>query len=93
MESYFGMRKISLGPGKPAKRILLNDRFIFQIGPLDQGYWPDGVYTPPMDAVLKWEVEQYKSFGFNMVRKHVKREPDRYNLSLRAKLVLGHDSG
>jgi hypothetical protein len=56
----------------------LNDDFVFQIGPLDQGYWPDGIYTAPTDEALRFDVEMMKAFGFNMVRKHVKREPDRW---------------
>jgi beta-galactosidase/beta-glucuronidase len=79
VDSYFGMRKVSIGKDKKGiTRILLNDDFVFQIGPLDQGYWPDGIYTAPTDEALRFDVEMMKAFGFNMVRKHVKREPDRW---------------
>jgi beta-galactosidase/beta-glucuronidase len=77
--SYFGMRKISLGTWtNGVKRLHLNNEFVFQMGPLDQGYWPDGIYTAPTDEALRWDVEQIKAFGFNMVRKHVKVEPARW---------------
>lgn len=78
-ESYFGMRKISIGKDeKGITRILLNDDFVFQAGPLDQGFWPDGIYTAPTDDALRFDVEMMKKLGFNAVRKHVKREPDRW---------------
>jgi hypothetical protein len=79
LRSYFGMRKISLGPDeKGLTRLLLNNKFVFQTGPLDQGFWPDGLYTAPTDAALKYDVETTKSYGFNMARKHVKVEPSRW---------------
>lgn len=78
--SYFGMRKVSLGPGKvkgqPA--ILLNGEPLFQHGPLDQGWWPDGLHTPPSDEAMRWEIGWLKQAGFNMLRKHIKVEPARY---------------
>lgn len=55
----------------------LNGEFVFQTGFLDQGYWPDGIYTAPTDAALKYDLIQTKRMGFNMVRKHVKVEPNR----------------
>ncbi|TFF85556.1 MAG: beta-galactosidase [Promethearchaeota archaeon] len=79
LESYFGMRKISIekdGNGIP--RIHLNDKQIFQYGTLDQGYWPDGLYTAPTDEALKYDIEITKELGFNMIRKHVKIEPARW---------------
>ena len=80
VSSYFGMRKVSIGPGavtgQPA--ILLNGRPLFQHGPLDQGWWPDGLHTPPSDAAMKWEIEWLRKAGFNMLRKHIKVEPARY---------------
>ena len=77
--SYFGMRSISLGKGPDGKvRTLLNGRFLMQVGTLDQGFWPDGVYTAPTDAALRFDLEAHKRLGFNMVRKHVKVEPDRW---------------
>ncbi|MET8866791.1 PA14 domain-containing protein [Nonomuraea sp. NPDC004580] len=74
VESYFGMREITLS----GNRMLLNGRPVFQIGPLDQGFWPDGIYTAPTDEALRYDLEQTKALGFNAVRKHVKVEPDRW---------------
>jgi len=77
--SYFGMRKIALGKDVQGQvRILLNGQAVFQIGPLDQGYWPDGIYTAPADEALRWDIEMTKKLGFNATRKHVKVEPDRW---------------
>src|SRR3954451_12001317 len=77
--SYFGMRSISLGKGTDGKvRTLLNGKFVMQVGTLDQGFWPDGIYTAPTDAALRFDLEAHKRLGFNMVRKHVKVEPDRW---------------
>ncbi len=79
VDSYFGMRKISLGKDENGiTRILLNNEFVFQYGPLDQGFWPDGLYTAPTDAALKYDLDITKQLGFNMVRKHVKTEPARW---------------
>jgi beta-galactosidase/beta-glucuronidase len=74
VQSYFAMRKFSVEEG----RLCLNNRPYFQLGPLDQGYWPDGLYTPPTDEAMQKDVELVKSLGFNMLRKHVKVEPARY---------------
>jgi autotransporter-associated beta strand protein len=76
--SYFGMRKISLGTNNGFVKIFLNNQFIFEFGPLDQGFWPDGVYTAPTDLALKSDLEAEKTLGFNMVRKHIKVEPQRW---------------
>jgi len=77
--SYFGMRKIALGKDdKGILRPLLNGKFVFQSGPLDQGFWPDGIYTAPTDDALRYDIEMTKKLGFNMTRKHVKVEPDRW---------------
>lgn len=76
--SYFGMRKISISDDAGAKRMLLNNKFTFQIGPLDQGFWPDGLYTAPTDEALRYDIEMEKKLGFNMVRKHIKVEPARW---------------
>lgn len=77
--SYFGMRSIGLGKGPDGKvRMLLNGKFLMQVGTLDQGFWPDGIYTAPTDAALRFDLEAHKRLGFNMVRKHVKVEPDRW---------------
>jgi beta-galactosidase/beta-glucuronidase len=79
IDSYFAMRKISIGKDEQGlTRILLNNKFVFQVGPLDQGFWPDGIYTAPTDAALKFDIEAEKKLGFNMVRKHVKVEPERW---------------
>lgn len=77
--SYFGMRKIALGKDDQGiTRLWLNGKPVFQAGPLDQGFWPDGLYTAPTDEALRWDIEQMKRLGFNMVRKHVKIEPARW---------------
>lgn len=78
VESYFGMRKVSVGAVDGVLKLLLNDEFVFQMGPLDQGFWPDGIYTAPTDEALKWDLEVTKAFGFNMTRKHIKVEPARW---------------
>ena len=72
------MRKISLGTTNGFMKMLLNNQFVFQFGPLDQGFWPDGIYTPPTDAALKSDIEQEKALGYNMVRKHIKVERARW---------------
>ena len=77
--SYFAMRKISMAKdAKGMQRMLLNNEFVFQYGPLDQGWWPDGLYTAPTDEALKFDIVQTKEMGFNMIRKHVKVEPARW---------------
>ncbi|MHA1508471.1 MAG: glycoside hydrolase family 2 protein [Promethearchaeota archaeon] len=79
VESYFGMRTISLGEEQNGIRsVLLNNEKIFQYGTLDQGYWPDGLYTAPTDSALKFDIEITKKLGFNLIRKHVKVEPARW---------------
>ena len=79
VESYFGMRKISMEPDADGiQRMLLNNEFVFQFGPLDQGWWPDGLYTAPTEEALLFDIEQTKDMGFNMIRKHVKVEPARW---------------
>jgi hypothetical protein len=79
VESYFGMRKISLGKdAEGITRMMLNNEFVFQFGPLDQGWWPDGLYTAPTDEALRYDIEVTKRLGFNMARKHVKIEPQRW---------------
>ena len=77
--SYFGMRSIGLGKGRDGKvRMLLNGKFVMQVGTLDQGFWPDGIYTAPTDAALRFDLQVHKRLGFNLVRKHVKVEPGRW---------------
>lgn len=78
--SYFAMRKISMGIGPVANQpvLLLNNKPLFQNGPLDQGWWPGGLLTPPSDEAMIFELDFLKKAGFNMLRKHIKVEPDRY---------------
>ncbi len=79
VKSYFAMRKSSMAKdAKGVYRMLLNNQFLFQYGPLDQGWWPDGLYTAPTDEALLFDVEQTKAMGFNMIRKHIKVEPARW---------------
>ncbi len=79
VDSYFGMRKISLGKDKDGfTRMMLNNEFVFQMATLDQGWWPDGLYLAPTDEALKYDIEVTKKLGLNMARKHVKIEPDRW---------------
>ncbi|KQX61217.1 glycoside hydrolase family 2 [Streptomyces sp. Root1310] len=76
--SYTGMRTIGLARVGGMQRPLLNGKFVFQTGTLDQGYWPDGIYTAPTDAALRYDLQKHKDLGFNMVRKHIKVEPQRW---------------
>jgi beta-galactosidase/beta-glucuronidase len=76
---YAAMRKISVAAdGKGILRMQLNNKHYFQFGPLDQGWWPDGLYTAPTDEALKYDVQKTKDLGYNMIRKHVKVEPARW---------------
>lgn len=77
--SYFGMRSVGVAPdatGTP--RLVLNGEPILHAAVLDQGYWPDGLYTAPSDAALVHDIEQMKALGFNALRKHIKIEPLRW---------------
>lgn len=79
VDSYAGIRTV----GKRADadghlRFTLNDEFIFHWGPLDQGWWPDGLLTPPSDEAMLFDIEYLRAAGFNMIRKHIKVEPRRY---------------
>ncbi len=77
--SYFGMRKIEIAKDPQGiTRLRLNGEFLFQMGPLDQGFWPDGIYTAPTDEALRYDIEITKQLGMNMTRKHVKVEPERW---------------
>jgi beta-galactosidase/beta-glucuronidase len=79
VESYFAMRKISISKDdKGITRIFLNNKPQFMVGPLDQGFWPDGIYTAPTDEALKYDIEMTRKLGFKTARKHVKVEPDRW---------------
>lgn len=79
VKSYVAMRKISSQrDDNGIVRLQLNNKDYFQFGPLDQGWWPDGLYTAPSDEALKYDIQKTKDFGFNMIRKHVKVEPARW---------------
>jgi len=79
VRSYVALRKIELKKDPAGiNRLFLNNKPVFQYGPLDQGWWPDGLYTAPTDAALKSDIEITKELGFNMCRKHVKVEPARW---------------
>lgn len=79
VKSYVGMRKISTKrDANGIVRMQLNNKDYFQFGPLDQGWWPDGLYTAPTDEALKFDIVKTKDFGFNLIRKHVKVEPARW---------------
>ena len=79
VSSYFGMRKIAVARDSVGVlRLFLNNRPLFQYGPLDQGWWPDGLYTAPTDEALRFDIETTRRLGFNMARKHVKVEPARW---------------
>lgn len=79
VESYFAMRSFSVEKDeKGIPRICLNGKVQFQNGVLDQGYWPDGLYTAPSDEAMLFDIREMKKTGFNMVRKHVKIEPQRW---------------
>ncbi|MDL4818462.1 AbfB domain-containing protein [Actinomadura opuntiae] len=75
---YVGMRSIGKAVVGGVLRPVINGKFVFQMGTLDQGYWPDGIYTAPTDDALKFDLQQEKALGFNMVRKHIKVEPARW---------------
>ncbi|MBE0685749.1 MAG: beta-galactosidase [Anaerolineaceae bacterium] len=79
IDSYCGFREIRMQPDeKGIPRIYLNRKPLFQYGPLDQGYWPDGLYTAPTDEALRYDIEFCKSLGMNMIRKHIKVEQARW---------------
>ena len=77
--SYTAMREVgAYRKNSNTKLMGLNGEGLFQLGPLDQGWWPDGLYTAPTDEALKFDIQKTKDFGFNMIRKHIKVEPDRW---------------
>jgi hypothetical protein len=79
VESYFTYRTVGVRKDdKGVMRLLLNGKPLFQYGPLDQGWWPDGLLTPPSDEAMRYDLEVLKKVGFNMLRKHIKVEPSRY---------------
>ena len=79
VKSYSAMRKVSVNKdGFGTFRIALNNKPIFCVGPLDQGWWPDGLYTAPTDEALAFDIVRTRELGYNTIRKHVKVEPDRW---------------
>ena len=77
--SYTAMREVGAYRKNGNTKLMgLNGEGIFQLGPLDQGWWPDGLYTAPTDEALKFDIQKTKDFGFNMIREHIKVEPDRW---------------
>ncbi|MDR1734647.1 MAG: glycoside hydrolase family 2 [Oscillospiraceae bacterium] len=79
VESYFAMRKFAVATAADGyPRLFLNNKPYFHNGALDQGYWPDGLLTPPADAAMVYDIETAKRLGFNMLRKHIKAEPLRW---------------
>ncbi|MFR6327865.1 MAG: hypothetical protein ACLUOI_02905 [Eisenbergiella sp.] len=79
MECYFAMRKCDIQTDAAGlRRIFLNNAPYMQTGVLDQGYWPDGLYTAPCDEAFLFDIRSMKELGFNMIRKHIKIEPQRW---------------
>lgn len=89
VSGYTALRKISVimdtdtyhtrkGVPQGSLRLGLNNEILFQFGPLDQGWWPDGLYTAPTDEALRFDIEKTREWGFNMIRKHIKVEPARW---------------
>ncbi|MEZ4957264.1 MAG: PA14 domain-containing protein [Saprospiraceae bacterium] len=93
VNGYFGMRKTSIGKDKNGTTcLLLNNEPVFQVGVLDQGFFPDGLYTPPTEAAMQYDLQSMKDMGFNMIRKHVKVEPARwYHLCDKMGLLVWQD--
>jgi len=79
VKSYFGLRKVEVKTDAEGRaRIYLNNRYTYNLAVVDQGFWPDGLYTAPTDAALKFDVQAAKALGFNTIRKHIKIEPQRW---------------
>lgn len=79
VKSYFGMRKVEIKKDSSGiERIFLNNQYTYNLGTLDQGFWPDGLYTAPTDDALKFDIQAIKAMGFNTIRKHIKVEPARW---------------
>jgi hypothetical protein len=79
IDSYVGFRDIRVAKDNAGiPRLMLNGKPVFQFGPLDQGFWPDGLYTPPNEAAMKFDIQAVKDMGGNMLRKHVKVESERF---------------
>ena len=78
-DSYIGIRKVGRRQDENGHwRFTLNDEEIFHLGPLDQGWWPDGLLTPPSDEAMQFDIQYLKDAGFNMIRSHIKVRPRRY---------------
>lgn len=93
VNSYAAMRKFSTKRDDKGKmRIQLNNKDLFQYGPLDQGWWPDGLYTPPSYEAMIYDIDKTKDLGFNMIRKHIKVEPATwYTYCDRAGIIVWQD--
>ena len=79
VSSYFGMREVGTAKGADGKlHMTLNGKILFNMSTLDQGFWPDGIYTAPTDDALRFDLAEHKRLGFNTIRKHIKVEPDRW---------------
>jgi hypothetical protein len=78
IDSYFGMREIGIEKVGGFQKLVLNGKPIFSLATLDQGFWPDGLYTPPSDKALAFDLQAHKKLGFNAVRKHIKVESPRW---------------
>jgi beta-galactosidase/beta-glucuronidase len=76
--AYFGLRTFALGDGPKGKRPLLNGKFVFMAGFLDQSWFPDGQYTAPTDEALAFDIQAIPMFGLNMIRLHQKVNPERW---------------
>lgn len=74
IKSYTGFRTISKGKVNGIPRMLINNKFVFQFGTLDQGYWPDGLHTPPNREAMEYDIDVLRDLGYNMLRKHIKVE-------------------
>lgn len=79
VQGYSALRQVTVQKDEfGVKRLALNGEILFQFGPLDQGWWPDGLYTAPTAEAMAWDIERTKELGFNMIRKHIKVEPSRW---------------
>ena len=79
VQGYSALREVTAVKDEfGVKRLALNGKILFQFGPLDQGWWPDGLYTAPTAEAMAWDIEKTKELGFNMIRKHIKVEPSRW---------------
>ncbi|MEU5754247.1 LamG-like jellyroll fold domain-containing protein [Streptomyces sp. NPDC047829] len=78
VDSYFGMREVGIEEVGGYPKLVLNGKPVFSLATLDQGFWPDGLYTAPSDEALAFDLKAHKELGFNAVRKHIKVEPARW---------------